>query len=67
MVRVRWVGGWGLGVVGVKEIGGQGTRGDRVKEVWGPGVVGLKGEGGDQGVVVDRMEVNSRRSKVMEI
>ena len=46
---VRWVGEWGLGVVGVKGIGGWGTRGDRVKEVWDPGV-GLKGVDGDQGV-----------------
>ena len=50
MVEVRWVGGWGLGVVRVKGIGGWGTRGDSVKEVWGPVAVGLKGVGGDQGV-----------------
>ena len=42
-------------MVGVKGIGGWGTRGDRVKEVWGPGAVGLKGVDGDQGVGVDRM------------
>ena len=36
-------------MVGVKGIGGWGTRGDRVKEVWGPGVVGLRGVDGDQG------------------
>ena len=37
-----FVGWWGLGVVGVKGIGGWGTRGNRVKEVRGPGVVAYR-------------------------
>ena len=63
----RWVGGWGLGVLWIKGLVGEGSRGSRGQGVWWvgsgrvvrvkvvgcPGLVGVKVVGG-QGVVGSR-------------